>query len=813
MEEYREEIGKIQKFLASHPEGASIKEISSNLSLNRNSVAKYLDILQMRGGVDSRKLGTAKIFFAAERAHATSLLRFSSFPVMILDSRHIIEDINLHFSTKFQLKRETIIGKTLDHIHFPFFTSYDQERLLKNALRGSEQRIDLSSGTRKNHDKETLSLIPVVLNDGKPGVAFLIGSDEYSGKDQNTNPGVQKSGIQLFPDESEYIIQTNPDGIITYVNEAYCNAVGKTQSDLIGTSFRPLILYDDAERVTSIIHTLSPENPVVPIEYRAVMIDGSIEWQNWKIRLLLNNHKNPIGYQYTGLNVTEYRNTKSKLEKAEKALEESVQSKLSELREINKQLYLEIASRERVETQLHNTQFAMDNAVDMVLWINQNARIIYSNIAAVNQLGYTRKDLSTLSFGDIFPLYNLSKWDEVWTQLKLDSTIHAETSVITNSDDKIPVDVVFRYLEYKGKEFACCFVRDITSRKQTELALRESETLFRTLAESAPVGIALLTTPAQLEYANPKLIEKLGYSLEEIQDTEFFLSQAFPEGNYLEKIRKLWTRSLESAQMPGSTFDLIVTIRGKDAREREISVRGARLSNQKLLVHCIDITQQVRMEAALISANQKLNTLSSITRHDILNKITVLLGIIGRMKKADGNPELFDSYEKLENSVKFIRSRIEYTKDYKNLGSEAPAWQNVKDLGLRYIKSPILGTCTLNINLPSIEIYADLLLYRAIEKLLEYCVRHSEQITAITMTFSTTRKGGILVIEDNGKGIPDSDKKILFNPENNEAIIGGLQIVREILSVTGLQVTENGIFSSGTRFEIFIPTESLRIIS
>jgi|GEM_PF-868718 len=813
MEEYQEEISRIQSFLSAHPEGASIKDISTGLAMNRNSVAKYLDILQMRGGVDSRKVGTAKIFYAAERAHAASLLRFSHHPILILNSVYEVEDMNIAFTQRFRINRNHAVGKSVEHVPIPFFTGYDRERLLKSALRGNEQRIDVRVSPGKGSPEDTLSLVPVVLNNGKPGIAFVVGTGGQPPKEDNQPEDSGLSGIILLDEGMEYIIRTTRDGTVTQANETYCNAVGKTKTDLMGTTFRPIILLDDAERVSSEIRALTPENPVATLEYRAVMEEGSVEWQRWKIRLLVNERNEPSGYLYIGMNITDIMEARLKLERTEKALEESVQSGLSELREINRQLYLEIANRERIETQLHNTQFAMDHAVDMVLWINRNARIFYGNNAAEELLGYRNNDLYSLSFGDIFPLYHLSKWDEVWIQLKEESTIHAETSIITSTDDRVPVDVVFRYLEYKGKEFACCFVRDITARKQTELALRESEVLFRTLAESAPVGIALLIPPGKVEYVNPKLIDKLGYSLEELRDEKQLIGMAFPDPVYREAVSREWYQSLEKSRDPGSTFDLILNVRAKDGSVKTISLRGARLPNQNLLIHCNDITEHVRMEAALRAANRKLNFLSSITRHDVLNKITVLLGLLGRMKRSAKDPDLLESYGKLENAVKFIRGRIEYTKDYKNLGAEPPAWQNIREICSAFTGNAPLGKTRLDVDLPDAEIYADLLFPRVIEKLLENSVKYGSQVSQIRISFDRKPSGGILFLEDNGPGIRDEDKDILFNPANDDNIIGNLQIVREILSVTGLQITETGTYGKGARFEIFIPKESLRLPS
>ena len=65
--EHTQDYEKIIRLLKENPRGLSIKEISEELGLNRNSAAKFLDILHLRGNVDVHYLGKAKVFFLSNR--------------------------------------------------------------------------------------------------------------------------------------------------------------------------------------------------------------------------------------------------------------------------------------------------------------------------------------------------------------------------------------------------------------------------------------------------------------------------------------------------------------------------------------------------------------------------------------------------------------------------------------------------------------------------------------------------------------------------------------------------------------------------
>ena len=82
-------------------------------------------------------------------------------------------------------------------------------------------------------------------------------------------------------------------------------------------------------------------------------------------------------------------------------------------------------------------------------------------------------------------------------------------------------------------------------------------------------------------------------------------------------------------------------------------------------------------EAALATANRKLTILSSITRHDILNQLTVIKSYLEMTREeCTGNPKLEDYFDRLKKSAEIIEGQIRFTKMYEELGVKAPSWQS-----------------------------------------------------------------------------------------------------------------------------------------
>jgi signal transduction histidine kinase len=110
----------------------------------------------------------------------------------------------------------------------------------------------------------------------------------------------------------------------------------------------------------------------------------------------------------------------------------------------------------------------------------------------------------------------------------------------------------------------------------------------------------------------------------------------------------------------------------------------------------------------------------------------------------------------------------------------------------------------------ALEIYADLLIEKVFFNLIDNSLRHGERITRIHIRYEREDTGLILVYEDNGIGVPDRQKELIFERGFGKNTGYGLFLIREILSITGLTFKENGIFEKGTRFEIFVPNGLFR---
>jgi PAS domain S-box-containing protein len=223
-----------------------------------------------------------------------------------------------------------------------------------------------------------------------------------------------------------------------------------------------------------------------------------------------------------------------------------------------------------------------------------------------------------------------------------------------------------------------------------------------------------------------------------------------------------------------------------------------------------EIQERKRFEEAIQLANRKLNTLSAITRHDILNQITALIMYLSLAEEITTDPAVKGHLDKIEQITQLIQKQIRFTRDYQNIGTTAPRWQNVRQTIDGAITDLRLGRVALETDVNEIEIYADMLLEKVFYNLIDNSLRHGEKLTRVRFSFAKDTSGLTIFCEDDGIGIPTYAKEKIFRREYYRHTGYGLFLVTEILGITGLSVTETGEPGKGARFEIHVPPGSFR---
>jgi PAS domain S-box-containing protein len=132
---------------------------------------------------------------------------------------------------------------------------------------------------------------------------------------------------------------------------------------------------------------------------------------------------------------------------------------------------------------------AMDLGIDPVFASNATGRFVFVNKAACNSLGYSREDLLQLNVWDIDPRVAPEHWPSRWAKVQTGGANREETLHRRKDGTAFPVEISSSFLTYEGQEVIFTNVRDITSRKVAEDALRASEEKFSKAFQASPDAI------------------------------------------------------------------------------------------------------------------------------------------------------------------------------------------------------------------------------------------------------------------------------------------------------------------------------------
>jgi PAS domain S-box-containing protein len=347
---------------------------------------------------------------------------------------------------------------------------------------------------------------------------------------------------------------------------------------------------------------------------------------------------------------------------------------------------------------------------------------------------------------------------------------------------------------------------DITEKKQMQDEILRAKNEWERTFDAVPDLIAILDREQRIVRVNKAMADRLG-----IQPQDAIGQHCYEVVHHLGMPPRSCPHQLllndgreHSSEIHEDTLhgDFLVTA------SPLTDVSGA-LSGSVHVLH--DISEPKRAEKALQMAAKKLNILSSITRHDILNQLMILGGYLVLSKDTVKDPELLTFIKKEEEAVTSIRRQIEFTRYYENIGVNAPQWQVIAAVIRSSISELITEGITIEITFSGVEVFADPLISKVFYNLAENSIRHGDHVTLIRFRFEETDAGAVITYEDNGTGITIEDKEHIFGKGFGKHTGLGLFLTREILAITKITICENGEPEKGVRFDILIPRDMYRI--
>jgi PAS domain S-box-containing protein len=344
----------------------------------------------------------------------------------------------------------------------------------------------------------------------------------------------------------------------------------------------------------------------------------------------------------------------------------------------------------------------------------------------------------------------------------------------------------------------------LVRQQEAEERLRQSEARYRSFVESAEDSIYTVDIDLRYLLINTQHLERRGLLPEMYAGKTYGDFHSQEETAIFESRVRQVTETKTSAQdgyeHEGNyyhrTFNPVI-----DPRDNTVIA---------VTVISSDITDRKRAERNIEITNKKLSLMNDITRHDILNQLTTLNSILTLADEQTQDRAVKKYLIRSEQVSETIQSQILFARDYQDIGIESPRWQNIHTTIQHARQSLKIQQLTVDEGCHSLEIYADPLLEKVFYNLLDNAQRYAGPFPEVQFRCHQDQDVLIIICEDNGPGIPDGEKELLFTRGFGKNTGLGLFLIREILAITGISIRETGEPGHGSRFEIIVPERAFR---
>jgi PAS domain S-box-containing protein len=220
-----------------------------------------------------------------------------------------------------------------------------------------------------------------------------------------------------------------------------------------------------------------------------------------------------------------------------------------------------------------------------------------------------------------------------------------EATGIKKDGSRFSMEIRSKTMELSGKTVRMSAIRDLTSRKKYENALRNSEEQLKSFLNSNPNPVVVYNSQGHPLYLNPAFTKVFGWTMEELKGKKIPFVPSDQKKITADKINELFrthkTISFETRRLT----------KNKDIRDILISAAEIRSTEKEasgMVVNLVDITEAKKLETKFqeVQRIESLGILAGGIAHDFNN---ILSSIIGYTELA------FDKAEKNTQQCEYLK--------------------------------------------------------------------------------------------------------------------------------------------------------------
>ncbi|MFW6376095.1 MAG: PAS domain-containing sensor histidine kinase [Thermoplasmatota archaeon] len=345
----------------------------------------------------------------------------------------------------------------------------------------------------------------------------------------------------------------------------------------------------------------------------------------------------------------------------------------------------------------------------------------------------------------------------------------------------------------------------LMSRQELESKVEKRTAELEKLMDTMVDTLVKIDSEGDIEMANDSFYDLLGYDEEEIKGSEADKIFAEEDSKGLNEVVLSWDDIQERIKREGYVKDLEVFYKTDKGKKIPISF-SASLMDEGSGIVCVgkDITERKEAE-------DRAEFLHSLLRHDLGNKLQVTSGFLELLKGADleGKERQFleDSLNSVDEGIELIQNvrmlnRLDREEEIESIDLVEKVEESIErhrdlssEVGIK-INNGLKG---------SQKVEGGVLLKELFSNIIENSLNHSEG-SRIDVSMEEKKEMIDVIVEDDGKGVPDNKKDDIFEigskGEDSSGSGLGMYLVRRIAEMYGGRIKVEDSSLGGAKFVV-----------
>ena len=614
----QEKIARIKSALRFKPRGMSITDLSRQLKMNRNSVAKYLEILLRNGEADVKIYGPSRIYCLSQRIPVSAMMHFSSDMILMIDQTGKILQVNDPFLVFSGIPRESLLGQDLRDIRLTILDDLPLAEYLGDSDEQNTRTVSRFLQKEGTDYYYRIKMVPSLFDDGSRGLTLIIEDVSEQKRSEHALAESEKKYHNVIDNIQDIFYRSDKNGNLVMASPSWAHFLGYDSVDeCLGRSIADDFYMQPGKR-KDLLSILKKDGSVWDYEVALKKKDGTPAYVSTNSHIYYSPDGSELGVEGVFRDISE-----------RKAAQANIHKYIAQIEYISQKLLEFIQLPEDADIFSKIAGDLEELLPDAIIFINSydNERGILTIQATtltgpdeqivVQALGRDPVGLevhvdavafSSLRSGELYrvPLSLHETFfkaipEPVCEELIRVLPIGDTYAIGLVSEDTLLGSVFILQQQDTIINDPCCvqtYLRQASialKRAITERALKKSEELFSNIANHSPLALAIIDITGTYAYINRNFTRIFGYTLHDFQTGREWFHLAFPDPVMRKRVIAEWKSHNKNSHV-GDQYPCMHTVRCKDGMDKEILFRSFSLSDQRQCIVCEDITKRRNSE-------------------------------------------------------------------------------------------------------------------------------------------------------------------------------------------------------------------------